>query len=136
LPVEGVELCDVGQARRGVRCRLGILVGGDAKHVRIQQRLVQDVLVLQKHGSFVTICAVCHVGPDVLPSGRLLSRLYIVSIYAYSGVVRFITDYLIGGYIFTLFDRFYQSTNFFLNLLLYMLTKSHDPSFQGAQLAQ
>jgi hypothetical protein len=36
--------------------------------------------------------------------------------------VRFITDYLIGGYIFTLFDRFYQSTNFFLNLLLYMLT--------------
>jgi hypothetical protein len=47
---------------------------------------------------------------------------YLVSIYAYSGVVRFITDYLIGGYIFTLFDRFYQSTKFFLNLLLYMLT--------------
>jgi hypothetical protein len=50
------------------------------------------------------------------------SHTIAVSIYAYSRVVRFITDYLIGGYIFTLFDGFYQSTNFFLNLLLYMLT--------------
>jgi hypothetical protein len=50
------------------------------------------------------------------------SRLMIVSIYAYPGVVHSITDYLIGRYIFTLFDRFNQSTNFFLNLLLYMLT--------------
>ena len=45
-----------------------------------------------------------------------------VSIYAYSGVVRFITDYVTGGHIFALFDRLYQSTNFFLNLLSYMLT--------------
>lgn len=47
---------------------------------------------------------------------------YYVSIYVYSGVVRFITDYVTGGYIFALFDRLYQSTNFFLNLLSYMLT--------------
>lgn len=30
---------------------------------------------------------------------------YNVSIYAYSGVVRFITAYLLGGYIFALYDR-------------------------------
>jgi hypothetical protein len=41
-----------------------------------------------------------------------------VSIYAYSGVACFITDYVTGGYIFALFDRLYRTTNNFLNLLL------------------
>jgi hypothetical protein len=40
------------------------------------------------------------------------------SIYVYYRVVRFITDYVIEGYIFALFDRHHQSTNFFLNPLL------------------
>jgi hypothetical protein len=43
---------------------------------------------------------------------------YGVSIYAYSGVASFITDYVTGGYIFALFDRLYRTTNYFLNLLL------------------
>jgi hypothetical protein len=63
-----------------------------------------------------------HISRNCRSKNQVSRQINIVSIYAYSGVVRFITDYLIGGYIFTLFDRFYQSTNFFLNLLLYMLT--------------
>ena len=37
-------------------------------------------------------------------SGRLPHTFSTVSIYAYSGVVRFITDYVTGGYTFALFD--------------------------------
>lgn len=45
-----------------------------------------------------------------------------ISTYAYSRLLRFITDCLIGGYVFTHLDSVYQSANFFLNLFLYMLT--------------
>jgi hypothetical protein len=52
--------------------------------VRIEQRLVQDVLVLQEHGSLIIICVVCHYSSDVLLSARLLSRLYMCNSHAAS----------------------------------------------------
>jgi len=42
----------------------------------------------------------------------------LVSIYVYSGVACFITAYVTGGYVFSPYDSLYQSTNYFLNLLL------------------
>ncbi|KAF2022624.1 hypothetical protein EK21DRAFT_95561 [Setomelanomma holmii] len=38
------------------------------------------------------------------PFNSSFDSMEVVSIYAYSGVARFITDYVIGGYIFALFD--------------------------------
>jgi hypothetical protein len=45
-----------------------------------------------------------------------------VSVYAYLGVVCFITAYVTGGYVFALFDSLYQSTNYFLNPSLQYLS--------------
>jgi hypothetical protein len=45
-----------------------------------------------------------------------------VSYHVCRVIRRFITAYITGGYIFTLYDSIYPSTNFFLNLLSFMLT--------------
>jgi hypothetical protein len=65
-----------------------------------------------------------------LPCRHTLQEVMTVSIFAYSGAVHLITDYLIGGCICALFHRFFQSINFFFNLLSYMLTKTTGSKLQ------
>jgi hypothetical protein len=49
----------------------------------------------------------------------------LLNVYVYSGVDLFIPGDLTGIYIFARFERAWQTTNFFLNLLSYMLTTLH-----------